>query len=97
MTKAEVIGEMARMQMVENIVCNISGCNTMQANHRDLVQDIYCIILDYEDDKVLHLWESGAMCFFVARIAATQCRSRKSQYYYRYRKFSELSEPVMEE
>ena len=97
MTKRDIIDRMARCHMVEDIVRNISGRDVLQASLCDLAQDVYCVILDYDTGKILHLWESGAMPFFVARIVMNQYNSRRSPYYYKYKRLLDISKPIDEQ
>lgn len=94
MTKDGIIDIMGRTHMVEDIVRNISGHDTLPPGLCDLVQDVYCVLLDYDSGKICHLWESGAMAFFVARIVMNQYHSRRSPYYYTYKRFLDVSCPL---
>lgn len=93
MTAAKIVDAMARAHMVEDIVCNIAG-RGLDDDLKDLCQMIYTIVLTYDGAKVVDLWESGAMRFFVARVACTQYRSRHSEFYAAVRRFRERTAEI---
>ena len=63
---------------------------------QDLCQMVYELLLTYDEAKIIDLWESGALGFFIARVLTTQYRSPRSTFYNLIRKFSAKSEEIDE-
>lgn len=94
LSRAAIVSELARAGVVEDAVRNIAGRALLSGPLLDLVQDVYCILLDCQADRIVHLWESGQIRYYVARIVLNQYRSTTSPYYARYRRFSARSRPI---
>jgi hypothetical protein len=90
MRKEEIIGTIASERMVEDMVQNIAH-QSLNADLKDLVQMIYLILLEYDENKIVDLWEHNQMQFFLARIIINQYRSSNSPFHTIYRKFQEES------
>jgi hypothetical protein len=90
MKKARIVNEMASARMVEAMVQNIAH-QSLTADLKDLVQMIYLILLEYDEEKIVDLWEHNQMQFFLARIIINQYRSSNSPFHTTYRKFQERS------
>ena len=95
MTRDEIIQELAKDRIVENVVMNI-GHSKMTADLSDLAQEIYMILLTYDEDKIIDLWVNGEIGFFIARIAINQYRSSSSPFHIIYRKFRESGKDITE-
>jgi hypothetical protein len=52
---------------------------------------VYLVLLEYDEDKILDLWEHNEINFFLARIIINQYRSTNSPFYSLFRKFQERS------
>ena len=85
MSKYEVIEELARGKVVEHFVENTAKC-ALDANLSDLVQMVYLILLEYDDDKILDLYAKGEIKFFIARIIMNQFNSSLSPYHWIFRR-----------
>lgn len=79
MTRNEIAEALARDKVVEQLVCNIAHA-PLSANLADLAQMVYLIVLTYDEEKIIRLWESGAIRFFLARVISTQLHSPRSPY-----------------
>jgi hypothetical protein len=90
MTRAEIVNEIATRKMVESMVQNIAH-QSLTADLKDLSQMIYLILLEYEEEKIVDLWNNNQMQFFLARIIINQFRSSNSPFHTIYRKFQERS------
>lgn len=55
----------------------------------DFVQEIYLILLEYDQEKLGKMVESGQIKFFLTRIMLNQWQSKTSTFYYKYRKMYE--------
>jgi hypothetical protein len=80
MTKADIIGELAKERRVERTVCNIARTH-LTPDLEDLCQDIYSLLLTYPDEIIEKLWYGRAvsvcgritqMDCFVARVVKNQ-------------------------
>lgn len=85
-TKNEIITEIANARVVETMVENIAH-QPLSANLKDLCQMVYVILLEYEEQKVVELYENNQMQYFIARIIINQYRSSNSPYHALFRKF----------
>ena len=85
-----VVDTLARERQVEKIVRAIAHTDNLGADLADLCQEVYCIILGYPADKIVDLWETGCMPFFLVRIITNQLRSSTSRFYYVYKRFQAL-------
>lgn len=93
MTREDIISELAAGRVVEKVVMNV-GHSKMTADLSDLSQEIYTILLTYDEDKIVDLWEHGEISYFIARIAINQYKSNKSPFHIVYRKFRERSTEI---
>lgn len=59
----------------------------------DIKQDIYLIILNYDNEKLNKIVDDKRMNAFITGILVNQLYSRTSPFYRRYRKFSEEIAP----
>ena len=87
MTRNEIAEALARDKVVEQLVCNIAHA-PLSANLADLAQMVYLILLTYDAEKVVDLWERGQMDFFIVRVVLNQYRSKNSPYYHLFREFN---------
>lgn len=85
MNRTEIVAQLARDKVVEQMVCNTARAPLSQ-NLKDLCQMVYLILLEYDEDKIIDLWETGAMRFFIARIIVNQFRSPRSTYHALFRR-----------
>lgn len=86
MGKNEIVNEIAKGKMVEQMVQNIAH-QSLSADLRDLCQMVYLILLEYDEQKLQDLWSNNQMNFFLARIIINQFRSTNSPFHTIYRKF----------
>lgn len=88
MGKYEIVDALAEERRVETMVCKIAH-QALSADLKDLSQMVYMILLDYDEEKLVDLYEHDQINFFLARIILNQYRSNNSTYYKeinRYRK-----------
>lgn len=89
----EIVETLARGRVVETMVENIAHQSLTQ-DLKDLAQMVYLILLEYDEEKILDLYEHDQMKFFIARIIINQFRSSNSPFHSIYRKFRERSEDI---
>ena len=95
MTKAEIITKLAKERKVEEYVRNVAHSGTaLPPDLQDLSQQVYLILLEYDETKLVRLYENGSLGFFIARIIANQYLSKTSPFYKLFRKFRSLSDEL---
>ena len=89
MGKNEIVNEIAKGKMVEQMVQNIAH-QSLSDDLKDLCQMVYLILLEYDEQKLQDLWSNNQMNFFLARIIINQFRSSNSPFHMIYRKFQTI-------
>lgn len=92
-TKNDIITEIAKQKMVETMIQNIAH-QSLSADLKDLSQMVYMILLEYDEQKLVELWENNQISYFLARIIINQYRSSNSPYHTLFRKYQERSEDI---
>lgn len=87
-TKTKIVETIARERRVEGMVKNITH-HSLTPELEDLCQMVYLIVLEYDEDKIVDLWQNHQINFFLARIIINQYRSYNSPYHAMFRKFQE--------
>lgn len=92
MTKNDVIAIIAKERMVEQIVSNIakSADNLLQ----DLQQDIYIDLLSKEEQKIVNLYETGQLKFFITRMVINNIHSKNSPFWCKYKRFTQNANEI---
>ena len=95
MTKYEVINIIAREHLVEKIVNKLlsSSKNPFDCPE-DLIQDIYLLLLQKDDDLIINLYNKGEIGFYLLKIARNQLLSKNSPYYTKYIKLKANSDDL---
>ena len=95
MTKYEVINIIAREHLVERIVNKLlsSSKNPFDCPE-DLIQDIYLLLLQKDDDLIVNLYNKDEIGFYLLKIARNQLLSKNSPYYTKYIKFLAKSDDL---
>ena len=94
MTKQAIIEALAREHRIEQMCCAIAHERTLTADMKDLAQTVYLVLLEYDEEKIVDLWNSGALGFFIARIIINQYRSKSSPFYKQIRKYASKAEDI---
>lgn len=87
-TREQIVETLATEKRVEALVENIAH-HALTDDLKDLCQMVYLILLEYDEAKLLDLWDNGQINFFLARIIINQYRSCNSPYHTVYRKYQE--------
>ena len=88
MTKVEIIDELSRSNTVEKIIFKLLPCSKNPFDcPEDLIQDIYLLLLQKDDDLIINLYNKGELGFYLLKIARNQLLSKNSPYYTKYIKF----------
>jgi len=95
MTKYEVLDIIAKEHLVERIVNKLlsSSKNPFDCPE-DLIQDLYLILLEKDDDLIVNLYEKGELAYYLLKIARNQLLSVNSKYYYTYIKLKANSDDL---
>lgn len=93
MTKYEVIDIIAREHLVERIVNKLlsSSKNPFDCPE-DLIQDIYLILLNSDENLIVSLYNKDEIGFYLLKVVRNQLLSVNSKYYYTYIKFRAQSD-----
>ena len=95
MNKWEVIDELSKNATVERIVYKLLPCSKNPFDYpQDLIQDIYLILLNGDENLIVALYNKGELGFYILRIARNQLLSKNSPYYTKYIKFSAQSDEI---
>ena len=89
MTKSEVVNIIAKERMVEEIVSNVAKTNSDILN--DLSQNIYIDLLLKDDEKIVNLYETNQLRFFIVKMAKNNLFSKNSPFYKTFKKNANLT------
>ena len=97
MTKYDVLDIIAREHLAERIVNKLlsSSKNPFDCPE-DLIQDIYLLLLQKDDDLIVNLYNKGEIGFYLLRVVRNQLLSKNSSYYYTYIKLGANSDDISE-
>ena len=95
MTKYEVVDIIAKEHLVERIVNKLlsSSKNPFDCPE-DLIQDIYLILLNSDENLIVALYNKGELGFYLLKVARNQLLSKNSPYYTKYIKFKAQSDDI---
>ena len=88
MTKYDVLDIIAREHLVDRIVTKLlsSSKNPFDCTE-DLIQDVYLLLLQKDDNLIVNLYNKGEIGFYLLKIVRNQLLSKNSPYYTKYIKF----------
>lgn len=84
--KYEIIEELALNKTIEEIIHNIA--QTKDDTLNDLAQMLYEDLLMKDEDKIVQLYESEQLQYFLTRMVLNSINSKTSRYYYAYKKYN---------
>ena len=88
MNKYEVVDIIAKEHLVEKIVYKLLPCSKNPFDYpEDLIQDIYLILLNSDENLIVTLYNKGELGFYILRISRNQLLSKNSPYYTKYIRF----------
>ena len=87
MSKNEVVNIIAKERLVEQIVSNIAKSSDDLLN--DLSQEIYLDLLQKDEDKIINLYETNQMRYFITRMVINNIHSTNSPYWCKYKRFTQ--------
>ena len=84
MNKQEIIQEISKDKVVEEIVYNIGSKG--DEDLKDLIQDIYINLLEKEDNLIENLYSTNQLKFYIITMVVNNIHSKNSPYYTKYKK-----------
>lgn len=95
MTKYDVVEKLYKDGTVDRIIYKLlsSSKNPFDCPE-DLIQDIYLLLLQKDDDLIVNLYNKGELGYYLLKIARNQLLSKNSKYYYTYIKFEAQSDEI---
>jgi hypothetical protein len=82
-----MLNKIANERLVEDICKNIGVAEKYMD---DFVQEMYLILLEYDQNKLQEIYDKGQLNFFLTRIIKNQWCSKTSTFYRTYRKYYNL-------
>lgn len=97
MTKYDVLDIIARDHLVEKIIFKLLPCSKNPFDcPEDLIQDIYLLLLQKNDDLMVNLYNKGEIAYYLLRVVRNQLLSVNSPYYQKYIRFKSQSDDISE-
>ena len=84
MNKQEIIQEISKDKVVEEIVYNIGSKG--DEDLKDLIQDIYINLLEKEDSLIETLYSTNQVKYLIIKMVVNNIDSKNSPYYTKYKK-----------
>jgi hypothetical protein len=95
MGKYEIVAELAQNKTIEEIIGNIAQ-NPQDDTLKDLAQMLYEDLLMKDEDKIVQLYESEQLQYFITRMVLNSINSKTSRYYYLFAKFNNKIQELIE-
>ena len=86
-----IVEDLAKARRVEEIVARVCRPCPDTSSLADLSQMVYIVLLTYDAEKVVDLWERGQLDFFIVRVVLNQYRSKNSPFFHALREFGQRS------
>ena len=84
-----MVNIIAKERLVEEIVSNIAKANNDILN--DLSQNIYIDLLLKDEEKIVNLYETNQLKFFIVKMAKNNLFSKNSPFYKTFKKNANLT------
>lgn len=91
MTRTEIVAQLAKDRLVEQVVRRITRLPEDCDDSHDLCQYLYLVLLEYNEDKLRERMAKGDIDNLIARLVVNNFRSAKSRFHYLFRVFRERS------
>lgn len=85
MKKTQIIEKWAKAKKVETLLKSLDTKSENPNDIQELIQDIYLILLETDDDKIEKLYNKNNEDFYILRLLKNNLYSKTSQYYYKYK------------
>ena len=95
MTKCDVVEKLYKDGTVDRIIYKLlsSSKNPFDCPE-DLIQVIYLLLLQKDDDLIVNLYNKDEIGFYLLKIARNQLLSKNSPYYQKYIRFQSNSDDI---
>ena len=95
MTKCDVVEKLYKDGTVDRIIYKLlsSSKNPFDCPE-DLIQEIYLLLLQKDDDLIVNLYNKDEIGFYLLKIARNQLLSKNSPYYQKYIRFQSNSDDI---
>lgn len=80
-----IIESIAKEKTVEMIVDNMA---VKDIYRDDLIQEIYMILLMYNQERLQEIMDKGDMRFFISKLITNNYNSKTSRFYYKFKKYN---------
>ena len=80
MTKREIVTALAKDRVVETMCMKTAHSTTLTPDLQDLSQIIYIALLENDEARLVDLYETGSLGFFIARMIINQFRTDHSPF-----------------
>lgn len=85
MTKNDIINIIYKENWLENIT---NKYNIEENLKNDFIQEMYVILLEYNEDKIIDLYKKNQLKYFLIRICVNNYKSVTSPWYKKYNKYN---------
>ena len=83
----EIIEELERMGIMDNLVRNITKkTEEREDTLKDLKQMCYLTMLEKDEQEIVGMYQRGQLLYYLARILTNNYYSKTSRYYYNYKR-----------
>lgn len=89
-----IIEELYREKVIRSIITNM---NVFEGDVEDLEQEIYTILLEYDEQKIIEMYNKKQLKFFIIGIITRQYFSKTSPFYKKYKKYYSLVDSNVDE
>lgn len=80
----KIIAEICEKGIIREIIDNMR-VSSIDAD--DLEQEVYMILLEYDKDKIVEMYEKKQLKYFIIGIIQRQYNSKTSPFYKKYKKY----------
>lgn len=85
MNKNAIIEKIFRERLVENVIVRYQFNRDLK---KDFIQEIYMILLEYSEEKLIELYSKNQLKYFIIRICVNQFKSKTSPFYRKYIRYN---------
>lgn len=97
MTVNYIVEELYKTNLIIELCKNIG---VSDKDMDDFTQEIYLILLEYDEEKLIEIYNKNQLKFFIVRIIQNQYNSKNSPFYMKYKRYqlraSELTQDIIE-
>lgn len=97
MTVNDIVEEIYKTNLLTELCENIG---VTKNDMDDFLQEIYLILLEYDEEKLIEIYNKNQLKFFMVRIIQNQYHSKNSPFYMKYKRYqlkaNELTEEIIE-